>query len=279
MPVRNGEATIRYAILSIINQTITNWELIIVNDGSSDRTVEIAKSFNDSRIRIIGDNLKLGIPFRLNEAINNSKGLYFARMDADDVSFPDRLAIQLNYLKKNPDVDLVASSILIFDTHGKVNGIVVPHNKHHLICNKPWKGFVFPHPTWMGHLSWFKKNKYPIEANGIEDQNLLFKSFEHSNFAGIEKVLLAYRDDRSLKKTLKKRVLILKNLGLRAIKNNDYKNLIIMSIVLPVKCIGDCLFALTKLKYFRNKLHPVSANLQNKWAVISSEYYVKDTYI
>lgn len=279
MPVRNGETTISYAILSIINQTITDWELIIVNDGSSDNTVKIAKSFNDSRIKIIGDNRKLGIPFRLNQAINNSKGVFFARMDADDVSFPDRLAVQLNYLKKNTSIDVVASSMLIFDIHGNINGIVSPYREHRLICDKPWKGFIFPHPTWMGHLSWFKNNKYPTEANGIEDQNLLFNSYKHSNFAGIEKVLIAYRDDRNLKKILKKRILILRTLGFRAIKKNDFKNFIIMVIVLPAKCIGDCIFSLTKYKYFRNKLDPVSDKLQKKWNKISYQYRVKDTYI
>jgi len=279
MPVYNGELTIYCAILSIINQSMTSWELIIVNDGSSDNTIKIAKKFKDSRIKIFGDKRRLGISCRLNEAIDKSKGRFFARMDADDISFPNRLAVQLNYLKKNSSVDVVASSILCFDANGEVSGIVKPFEEHSLICNKPWNGFIFPHPTWMGHLSWFKKNKYTTEANGIEDQYLLFKSYKNSNFAGLDKVLLAYRDSRSLEKTFNKRILTLKSIGLSFIKNNDYKNFIFMSFVLSAKCFGDLIFTLTKFKYFRNKLLPPSDRLRKKWNKISSHYFVKDTYI
>lgn len=277
MPVRNGEATISNAILSIINQTITDWELIIVNDGSSDNTVKIAKSFNDSRIKIIGDKQKLGIPFRLNQAIDKSRGKYFARMDADDICFPERFSIQLEYLQKNAFIDVVSSSMLVFDTDGHVNGVIKPYKEHHLICRQPWKGFIFPHPTWMGHLSWFRNNKYPTEANGIEDQNLLFKSYRHSNFSGIDKVLVAYRDDRNLKKILNKRILMLKSLGLRAIKRRDYKNLVIMSLVLPLKCIGDCLFAITKFRYFRNRFDQAPESVLSEWNKISVQYCIKYT--
>jgi glycosyltransferase involved in cell wall biosynthesis len=277
MPVRNAENTISSAILSIMHQTILDWELIVVNDGCDDNTLEIVENFGDSRIKIIGDKQKLGIPFRLNQAIDKSRGKYFARMDADDICFPERFSIQLEYLQKNAFIDVVSSSMLVFDTDGHVNGVIKPYKEHHLICRQPWKGFIFPHPTWMGHLSWFRNNKYPTEANGIEDQNLLFKSYRHSNFSGIDKVLVAYRDDRNLKKILNKRILMLKSLGLRAIKQRDYINLIIMSLVLPVKCIGDCLFAITKCKYFRNKFHQAPVSVLSKWSKISIQCSIKYT--
>jgi glycosyltransferase involved in cell wall biosynthesis len=85
MPVFNCERTLSTAIQSILNQTYANWELIIIDDGSKDKTLEIAKSFRDPRIEVINDGQNQRLPIRLNQAIALSRGKYFARMDGDDV--------------------------------------------------------------------------------------------------------------------------------------------------------------------------------------------------
>src|SRR5512135_1398022 len=109
MPVRNNEATLALAIRSILEQTYTNWELLLIDDGSSDGTLRVMRGFTDERIRIFSDGLSLGLPDRLNQAIDASRGEYFARMDGDDVSYPRRLGRQVDYLRHHPQVDLVGA--------------------------------------------------------------------------------------------------------------------------------------------------------------------------
>ena len=91
MPVFNCEKTLIPAVNSILNQTYSNWELFLLDDGSKDKTLEIANSFKDSRIKVIVDGLNKKLPSRLNQAIEMSQGKYFARMDGDDISYPERL--------------------------------------------------------------------------------------------------------------------------------------------------------------------------------------------
>src|SRR5579871_2414525 len=90
MPVRNNERTLARAIASILGQTHPQLELILIDDGSSDGTLRVAQSFSDSRIRLFSDGQSLGLSTRLNQAIDVSGGRYFARMDGDDVSYPER---------------------------------------------------------------------------------------------------------------------------------------------------------------------------------------------
>src|SRR5436190_2545497 len=90
--VRNGDHTVALAIRSILAQTCENWELLIADDGSEDQTVGRIKEIEDGRIRFLSYPDCRGLAFRLNELIDASRGNYFARMDADDFAFADRLA-------------------------------------------------------------------------------------------------------------------------------------------------------------------------------------------
>jgi glycosyltransferase involved in cell wall biosynthesis len=93
--VRNGENTVALAIRSILAQTYENWELLIADDGSEDQTVALIKAIQDGRIRFLPHPEARGLAFRLNQLIDVSRGKYFARMDADDFAFADRLAKQV----------------------------------------------------------------------------------------------------------------------------------------------------------------------------------------
>ena len=101
IPFYNAEKYLKFAIQSVIAQSYQNWELILVDDGSSDNSLEIAQDFalKDARIRVICDGKNRKLPYRLNQLILESKGDFIARMDADDIMHPDRLLIQLTYLK------------------------------------------------------------------------------------------------------------------------------------------------------------------------------------
>ncbi len=104
MPVYNGEKYLSKAIESILNQSYKNFEFIIINDGSKDTTEKIIKSYNDSRIIYIKNEKNLGLITALNKGIELAKGNYIARMDADDISLPNRLKHQLEFMLINPEV-------------------------------------------------------------------------------------------------------------------------------------------------------------------------------
>ena len=193
LPVFNAEKTLGAAIRSILLQEFVDWELIILDDGSSDRSLQIAGRFKDSRIRIISDGRNIKLPSRLNHGIRLSKGKYIARMDADDISFPNRLETQVKFLEANSEIDLTASRVLIFNNAGNVIGTYPYRQKHSEICNQPWKGFYFPHPTWMGKRRWFNSNLYQYGAHRMEDQDLLLRTYKRSQFECLPVFLLGYR--------------------------------------------------------------------------------------
>ncbi len=206
LPVYNGAETLAIAIRSILQQSTQAWELIILDDGSTDHSLEVVRSFNDPRIRLIEGQENIGLSARLNMAVELSKGLYFARMDQDDISLPQRIETQLAFLQSHPEVDLLGTNIAIFDEHLQLKGKLSVREKHADICAKPWVGFYLPHPTWMAKVSWFKTHHYLSKTDGAEDQNLLMRSYHDSHFACLDTVLLAYRQDsHSLKKLLRGR--------------------------------------------------------------------------
>ena len=114
MSVYNGEAYLAEAVESIINQTFKNWELIVINDCSTDSTAEILSSFalKDKRIKVYTNEVNLKLPSSLNKAISLSNGKYVARMDADDICLPERLEKQFKFMEENRDVALSSCRFL-----------------------------------------------------------------------------------------------------------------------------------------------------------------------
>ena len=110
MPVYNGQKFVGEAIGSILNQTYKNFEFIIIDDGSTDNTLNIIHEFEDDRILLIKNNTNLGIAKSLNIGIDTARGKYIARMDADDISKRIRFARQYAILEKYDDINLVADN-------------------------------------------------------------------------------------------------------------------------------------------------------------------------
>ena len=108
MSVYNGETYLKEAIESVINQTFKNWELIVINDCSTDSTSEILAEFaeKDERVKVYPNEVNLRLPTSLNRAISLSSGKYIARMDADDICLPDRFEKQYKFMEENPDTAL-----------------------------------------------------------------------------------------------------------------------------------------------------------------------------
>lgn len=119
MGVYNGEAYLREAIQSVLNQTYENFEFIIVNDASTDATVAILKEFHDERIQILHNKENKRLAYSLNRGIKASKGKYILRMDADDICMPDRFEKQVAFMEKNPGVGVSFGTIINF-SDGKI---------------------------------------------------------------------------------------------------------------------------------------------------------------
>ncbi|MBC7206574.1 MAG: glycosyltransferase family 2 protein [Methyloversatilis sp.] len=190
------------ALTSLRWQTETDWELIAIDDGSRDGSAERPGLHGDQRILVIRHEFSAGLAVRLNEGVALARGRYIARMDADDVAFPQRLQLQADFLDHHPEVDLLASSVLMIDNRGEPLGVVVSPATHERIVSRAALNFPMPHPTWMGRADWFRAHGYDERALKAQDQHLLYRTHRNSRFAAIEAPLLAYRYDRlSVRKT------------------------------------------------------------------------------
>lgn len=207
MSVHNGAGTVAAAIRSILWQTFPDWELLLVNDASTDETGDICRRFQDSRICLIDGSEQRGLAVRLNQAVDSARGKYIARMDADDIAFPERFARQVNYLESHPLVDLVGHGAVLFKRNGEVVGLYPRAISHEDICRRPWWGFPLAHPTWMGKRSWFLNERYDERLMKGQDQELLLRTYRKSRFASLPECLLGYRiENISIQKSTRGRV-------------------------------------------------------------------------
>ena len=186
MSVYNGSRFLRDSIDSILSQTFIDFEFIIWNDGSTDDSEEIIKCYEDSRIRYFyHDNLGLGRA--LNLACQEARGKYIARMDDDDISLPDRLQKEYDYLESHPDVVLVSSSAYYIDEKGNSLGQSFQYTHPRVI-----KSRIF-HPCAMFRkIEYNKTQGYPAAKNS-QDTLLWSKLSKYGKLANIEEPLIKYR--------------------------------------------------------------------------------------
>jgi glycosyltransferase involved in cell wall biosynthesis len=221
--MRNSASTVGAAVRSVLMQTLRDWEMIVIDDGSSDRSSDIVEAFRDGRIRLVHESCSAGLAARLNQAVALGQGEFIARMDADDICFPERLARQVARLWEEPQLDLLACGAVIFTGDGKLIGEMPVGLDHQDIVARPFVGFPLPHPTWCGRASWFRNNPYNAELRYAEDQDLLLRSFRHSRLGGIDKVLLGYRQDRlALKKLIPGRATFARSAWRNGVATGDF---------------------------------------------------------
>ncbi|MGG0249774.1 glycosyltransferase [Peribacillus frigoritolerans] len=198
--IYNNEKTIKYAIDSILKQTYNDWELILIDDGSTDNSLDIIRTYNDERIKVYTDGENKGLITRLNQMINLCQTDFFFRMDSDDIMHPERIEKQVKFLLNNKDIDLVGAEAIVVDEENKISGI--RRNKNivksiRFVFENP----VFIHPTVAGKTEWFKQHRYDNGFHRCEDFELWCRTIETSNFAHINEPLLFYRDPKKLNKT------------------------------------------------------------------------------
>jgi glycosyltransferase involved in cell wall biosynthesis len=191
----NAAATIDSALRSVLAQSCADWELILLDDGSMDDSVARARRCADSRFRVVSDGQRRGLAARLNQAIALARGRYLARMDADDIAYPERLERQLAFLEAHRDVDLLGSGMMVFADEGRPAGLYNVRTTHAAICARPLSGFYLAHPTWMGRIEWFRKWQYDPVCRKAQDQDLLLRAWRSSRYAALPEPLVGYRQD------------------------------------------------------------------------------------
>jgi len=126
MPIYNGEKYLKEAIDSILSQTFTNFELIAINDGSKDNSLEMLKSYKDPRLIIINNPINKGLIGSLNIGLDKCRGKYTARFDQDDICFEDCFQTQYDFMEKHLDIDLVGGWTECIDSNG--NSLKISRN-------------------------------------------------------------------------------------------------------------------------------------------------------
>lgn len=199
LPVHNGEQTIARAIESIIHQTYHNWELLVINDGSTDGSENKIKTIHDSRIRYL-HSPHSGIARALNYGIKLAKGRFIARMDADDESLTRRLEKQVHVLESNPNLGLISCQVNHVGNKGQsgyryhvdwINSLLSP-TQHYL---HRFQDAPLAHPSVMFRKSLFYKYGGYNEGSIPEDFELWLRWMHFGvNFEKIPEVLLHWHD-------------------------------------------------------------------------------------
>ncbi len=269
MPVYNAGRYLRLAVLSIVKQTFTDWELLIIDDGSTDNALQDIIDIDDVRIRILRDGVNKGLAARLNECIDLARGKYIARMDQDDVSYPERFERQIDTLKKDPLLDMVATRALAISSDDEAISLFPHIGTHKEICARPWVGFYMPHPTWMGKTSWFREYRYTLPGSFYsEDMDLLLRSYRTSRFGMLSDVVFAYRVRRDIvwQKQLKARKAVF-SIQLQAFsRGHQWSFVCLAASVLIIRLVSDCVrIAKQSMQIPSRRFEAVPDDIREKW--------------
>jgi glycosyltransferase involved in cell wall biosynthesis len=182
LPFFNAERDLPDAIRSVFAQTYQDWELILVDDGSTDGSLEIARSIDDPRVRVVSDGRNLRLASRLNQIVEMARCDFIARMDADDLMPPERIARELAVLEAEPDVDLVSSGLISLDEQDRPVGarwhIDTTVTRDHLL-HKTGAGIV--HAAVLGRRAWFQRNPYDPSVPIAQDYDLWLRSSKRND--------------------------------------------------------------------------------------------------
>lgn len=233
LPCYNSELYIGQAIQSILDQTYSNFELIILDDGSTDNTKSIIKSFRDARIILLSENDNKGIVYQLNKGIEHAQGEFIARMDADDVSFPERLQKQVDFLEdiRNKKIDVLGTDAISIGIETKA----IYHKNYKSSQISFLLNFYCPilHPTVMMRKELFINGlKYPSGYKYAEDLALWRLIDNGKNIAILNEILLYYRIHPDQTNGNAKRKEIQKNSTLNALTISSRSNNL-FSLFLP----------------------------------------------
>jgi glycosyltransferase involved in cell wall biosynthesis len=193
IPVFNARPFLANAVRSVFAQTYQDWELIILDDGSADGSLEVARSIREPRVSVYSDGTNQGLPSRLNEIAKLARGQYLARMDADDLMHPQRLAEQVRFLDEHACVDLVDTAIYSMNAANVPVGIRGREPLRPTGASIIRRGLL-SHPAVLGRREWFLRNPYDPSCLRCEDRELWCRAFQHSQFGRVPVPLHYYRE-------------------------------------------------------------------------------------
>jgi glycosyltransferase involved in cell wall biosynthesis len=191
LPVYNCELYVQTAVQSILNQTFIDFELLIIDDASTDATVSILKKMDDSRIQLIEKPVNSGYTNSLNYGLKLAKGEYIARMDGDDISYPERFAKQIAYLETHPEVVVCGTTYKIVDNDKR---ITLPIHTEAIKIELLW-GNCISHPSVMMRKSVLDQYviQYDSTKEPAEDYHLWIELLHYGELYNLPNLLLEYR--------------------------------------------------------------------------------------
>lgn len=210
MAVYNGEKYIKESIECVLNQTFQDFELLIINDGSTDESVSVVESFQDSRIRLIHNEKNSGILFTRNRGLQEALGEYVAVLDCDDLCTPNRLETQYNFLEANPNIAVCGTWGIMIDENGAVFGHkIMPET------NKDLVSIAMLFTNQFIHSSVLYRKEIALQAggytgvNGCEDFGLFSRISIHHKMANLPEFITQYREhNQGISKTKKESIAI-----------------------------------------------------------------------
>lgn len=190
MSVYNGEKFVAEAIDSVLRQTFGDFEFIIIDDGSTDSSLAIIKSYSDKRIKLIENEANIGLTKSLNKGIAVARGKYVARMDADDISMPKRFEKQYNFMEKNPEIGVLGGQEITFGNKRliKTSYLLDEDIKCFAAFNNPMN-----HPTIFARAELLKRNPYNPDFRYSQDYELWARLLPIAKFANCKSIATAYR--------------------------------------------------------------------------------------
>lgn len=197
IPYTDQTHELALAIKSVLGQTHTDWELILLGDGPSPEASAVARSFEDRRIRLDEQPIRVGLAATLNRISELARFPLLARMDGDDIMHPDRIARQVLEFDSDASLDVLGTNAYLIDEQTRLVGAF---NEPQLPVSA--RGFLrsnaFSHPTIMGRTSWFMANPYDESLLRAQDKELWLRTWAKSNFAKLPDRLMYYRVPRTM---------------------------------------------------------------------------------
>jgi hypothetical protein len=194
MSVHNGERYLREAVESILGQSFSDLEFIILDDGSTDSTWEILSSYGDPRIGLVRNEKNIGLTLSLNKGLALARGKYVARMDADDISLPHRLEMQVDFLERHPHIGVLGTAVQYMDSSGNLADVQRFPERHNIIR---WSLCFYnpvPHPTVMVRRRLMEQVRgYEPDIRTAQDYDLLQRLSSVTRLANLSEVLLYLR--------------------------------------------------------------------------------------
>lgn len=193
IPFRNAAAWLPMAIRSVFAQSTGDWDLLLVDDGSSDGSVEIARSVCDARVQVVVDGRHRGLAWRLNEIAALATAPLIARMDADDIMFPDRLARQVEAFAGDPLLEVCSGLAIAIDERHRPIGWRGGTNPSRRALNV-FARAPFVHPTVMFSREWAQRHPYSQQYPRAEDHHLWCAHVDAMRFRVVAAPLVLYRE-------------------------------------------------------------------------------------